>query len=63
MNPEIMTERVQQAFSDAQALAQTENHQEIDDIHLFLAILERPDNLLSSVLEKLTRIQINLSKS
>lgn len=55
MNPEIMTERVQQAFTDAQALAQTENHQEIDDIHLFLAILERPDNLLSSVLEKLNK--------
>ncbi|MEI2463785.1 ATP-dependent chaperone ClpB [Niallia taxi] len=55
MNPEIMTERVQQAFTDAQALAQTENHQEIDDVHLFLAILERPDNLLSSVLEKLNK--------
>ncbi|MED3962410.1 ATP-dependent chaperone ClpB [Niallia taxi] len=55
MNPEIMTERVQQAFTDAQALAQAENHQEIDDVHLFLAILERPDNLLSSVLEKLNK--------
>lgn len=55
MNPEIMTERVQQAITDAQALAQTENHQEIDDVHLFLAILERPDNLLSSVLEKLNK--------
>ncbi|TRZ35792.1 ATP-dependent chaperone ClpB [Niallia circulans] len=55
MNPEIMTERVQQAFTDAQALAQTENHQEIDDVHLFLAILERPDNLLSSVLEKINK--------
>ncbi|MDL0434601.1 MULTISPECIES: ATP-dependent chaperone ClpB [unclassified Niallia] len=55
MNPEMMTERVQQAFSDAQAFALKQNHQEIDDIHLFLAILERPDNLLDSVLQKLDK--------
>jgi len=55
MNPEMMTESVQQAFADAQAFAIKQNHQEIDDVHLFLAILERSDNLLSSVLQKLDR--------
>ncbi len=55
MNPDMMTERVQQAFADAQAFALKQKHQEIDDVHLFLAILERSDNLLSSVLQKLDK--------
>ncbi len=48
-----MTERVQEAFLSAQSLALKNEHQEVDDIHLFLVILEQENNLVLSVLEKL----------
>ncbi|NMD70805.1 ATP-dependent chaperone ClpB [Bacillus sp. DNRA2] len=48
-----MTERLQTALLSAQTLARENNHQEIDDIHLFLTILSTDDNLVSSVLERL----------
>lgn len=55
MNVEQMTERVQLAITEAQSLAIKESHQEIDDIHLFLAILHQQDNLLTSILHKLQK--------
>ncbi|WP_147533231.1 ATP-dependent chaperone ClpB [Bacillus marasmi] len=48
-----MTERLQTALLSAQTLARENNHQEIDDIHLFLSILSTDDNLVSSVLERI----------
>ncbi|MBP3038835.1 ATP-dependent chaperone ClpB [Bacillaceae bacterium Marseille-Q3522] len=48
-----MTERVQQAFMHAQSIAVKEQHQEVDDIHLFLAFLGQEQNLLASILEKI----------
>ena len=48
-----MTERVQEAFLSAQSLARKNEHQEVDDLHIFLAILEQENNLVTSVLEKL----------
>jgi ATP-dependent Clp protease ATP-binding subunit ClpB len=48
-----MTERLQDAFLTAQSIARQNEHQEVDDLHLFLAILEQENNLVSSVLEKI----------
>ncbi|WP_407938521.1 ATP-dependent chaperone ClpB [Niallia nealsonii] len=48
-----MTERVQLAISEAQSLAVKESHQEVDDIHLFIAMMKQEDNLLTAVLQKL----------
>jgi ATP-dependent Clp protease ATP-binding subunit ClpB len=48
-----MTERLQQALLSSQSLAQQNDHQEIDDIHLFLSIITDADNLVSNVLEKI----------
>lgn len=48
-----MTERLQDAFLSAQSLARQNEHQEVDDLHLLLAILDQDQNLVSSVLEKL----------
>lgn len=47
-----MTERLQEAFLNSQSLAQQNEHQEIDDIHLFLTILAQDNNLISLLLEK-----------
>ncbi|AIE59332.1 ATP-dependent chaperone ClpB [Bacillus methanolicus] len=48
-----MTERLQQAFLRAQTLATQNQHQEIDDVHIFLALLEDENSLVHSILEKL----------
>lgn len=53
MDPNRMTERLQHAILSAQSLATRENHQEIDEVHMYLAILEDEQNLVSSILEKL----------
>lgn len=48
-----MTERMQAGFMSAQTLAIREQHQEVDDVHLFLALLEQEDNLITFILKKL----------
>ena len=48
-----MTERTQQAFIDAQALATEKKQQEVDDAHLFLAMLNQDDSLAATILERL----------
>lgn len=47
-----MTERMQRAIMSAQTIATDQKHQEIDEVHLYLAILEEPENLVSAILEK-----------
>ncbi|WHY78965.1 ATP-dependent chaperone ClpB [Neobacillus sp. WH10] len=47
-----MTERLQKGIMDAQALAVKENHQEIDEPHLFLSLMDQEDSLIASILEK-----------
>ncbi|MDR4945909.1 ATP-dependent chaperone ClpB [Neobacillus cucumis] len=47
-----MTERLQKGLMDAQALAIKENHQEIDEPHLFLSLINQEDSLITSILEK-----------
>nr|WP_071393893.1 ATP-dependent chaperone ClpB [Bacillus tuaregi] len=46
-----MTEKVQKAMMNAQSLALREEHQEVDEVHLFLALLEDEGNLIHSILE------------
>jgi len=47
-----MTERLQKAIMDAQTLAIKENHQEVDEAHLFLTLMNQKDSLISAILEK-----------
>jgi ATP-dependent Clp protease ATP-binding subunit ClpB len=47
-----MTERLQQGLMDAQSLAVKNNHQEVDEPHLFLALMEQEDSLIVSILER-----------
>ncbi|WP_445486669.1 ATP-dependent chaperone ClpB [Niallia sp. 03133] len=55
MNFDKMTEKVQLAFSEAQNIAMKKNHQDVDDIHLFLAIIKQQDNILTSILNRLDK--------
>ncbi|EIJ81868.1 ATPase [Bacillus methanolicus PB1] len=48
-----MTERMQEAFFRAQTMAIQNHHQEIDDVHIFLALLEDENSLIHSIFEKL----------
>ncbi|MBT2729286.1 ATP-dependent chaperone ClpB [Bacillus sp. ISL-75] len=52
MDMNRMTERLQKGLMDAQSLAVKENHQEIDEPHLFLCLMDQEDSLISSILEK-----------
>jgi ATP-dependent Clp protease ATP-binding subunit ClpB len=47
-----MTERLQKGIIDAQTLAVKNNHQEVDELHLFLELLQQEQSLLRSLLEK-----------
>jgi ATP-dependent Clp protease ATP-binding subunit ClpB len=47
-----MTERLQKGLMDAQSMAIKQNHQEVDEPHLFLALLEQDDSLIATILEK-----------
>lgn len=53
MNINQMTERLQTAIMRAQSIATENNHQEIDEVHLFLALSEDTDSLIISILEQL----------
>lgn len=47
-----MTERLQTGVLNAQSLATANNHQEVDEVHLFLALTDDEDSLVSAILEK-----------
>ena len=53
MNVDKMTIRVQQALNDANAIAVKNNHQQIDSIHLFTALVEQEDGLIPNILTKM----------
>jgi ATP-dependent Clp protease ATP-binding subunit ClpB len=48
-----MTERLQTGFMDAQSLAIKSNHQEVDEPHLFLSLMNQEDSLITTILNKL----------
>jgi len=52
MNINKMTEKLQLGISEAQSLAMTMNHPEIDTLHLFQAFLQDGDGLVSRILAK-----------
>jgi ATP-dependent Clp protease ATP-binding subunit ClpB len=47
-----MTERMQQGFLNAQSKAAIMHHQEVDEAHLFLSLMEQEDSLVSTILER-----------
>ncbi|MEH7335838.1 ATP-dependent chaperone ClpB [Neobacillus drentensis] len=49
-----MTQRLQKGIMDAQSLAVKNNHQEIDESHLFLALMNQTDSLFESIFKRLT---------
>ena len=53
MNVDKMTLRVQQALNDANVTAVKFNHQQIDLIHLFSALVEQDDGLVPNVFTKM----------
>lgn len=53
MDAEKLTLRVQQSLNDAYAEAVRLNHQQLDIIHLFSALLNQRDGLIPSVFEKM----------
>ena len=53
MNVERMTLRVQQALNDANLTAVKYNHQQIDVIHLFSALVEAEDGLIPNIFTKM----------
>lgn len=53
METEKLTIRVQQSLNDAYEEAVRNNHQQVDIIHLFSALLDRRDGLIPNVLEKM----------
>jgi len=53
MDIDKMTLRVQKALSDANAIAVKYNHQQIEIIHLFAALMEQTDGLIPNILNKM----------
>ena len=53
MNIEKMTVRVQQSLNDAHLTAVKNNHQQVDLIHLFSALVNQEDGLVPNIFEKM----------
>jgi ATP-dependent Clp protease ATP-binding subunit ClpB len=47
-----MTERLQQGILNAQSLAIKHNHQEVDETHLFVTLLQQTDSLIGVIFER-----------
>jgi len=50
-----MTERLQQGLMEAQSLAVKNNHQEVDEPHIFLALMDQEDSLIVSTTSSVPR--------
>lgn len=48
-----MTERLQEGLLNAQSIAIREQHQEVDEAHLFLALTGQENSLISLLLSKM----------
>lgn len=48
-----MTERMQTAIMNARSLAIRNSHQELDEVHLYLALIEDDESLVLSILEQM----------
>ncbi|CAH2713497.1 Chaperone protein ClpB [Neobacillus rhizosphaerae] len=47
-----MTERLQKGLMDAQTLAIKKSHQEVDEPHLLLSLMDQEDSLVAAILER-----------
>ncbi len=56
MRPEKFTAKLQQAISDAQSLAITNNHNQIEPLHLLAAMMQDVGSTISSLLSKLSDV-------
>ena len=57
MNQEQMTLKLQDAFSTACVLAQSNDHAEVTAEHLFMAMLDQKDGVVVPLLEKLNKLK------
>ncbi|MDP4085116.1 MAG: ATP-dependent chaperone ClpB [Bacillota bacterium] len=48
-----MTEKLQSGFVEAESIAIKKNHQEIDEPHLFLALLNQSESLIQTILKRM----------
>lgn len=62
MNVDKMTIRVQQSLNDAYSEAVKYNHQQVDVVHLFLALVNQEDGLIPNIFEKMG-VNINSLKN
>lgn len=46
-----MTERLQAAIMSGKSIATLNEHQEVDEVHVFLALMEQEDSLVAAILE------------
>ncbi|AYD41118.1 ATP-dependent chaperone ClpB [Clostridium fermenticellae] len=53
MNIEKLTTKVQESLNEAQLIAVKHNHQQIDTIHLFDALISQKDGLIPNIFEKM----------
>ena len=53
MNVEKLTIKVQQAINESQVVAVNYNHQSIDAIHIFMALVTQDDGLIPSIFSKM----------
>lgn len=53
MNVERLTTKVKQAINDSQLVAVRFNHQTIDSIHLFMALVSQEDGLIPNIFSKM----------
>ncbi|MGL5766415.1 MAG: ATP-dependent chaperone ClpB [Sarcina sp.] len=53
MNVEKMTIKVQESLNDAYSIAVRYNHQQVDVIHLFSALVNQEDGLIPNIIEKM----------
>jgi len=63
MNIEKFTAKSQEAINDAQALAVEYNHQEIHPMHLFLALLNQDNGLVSAIIDKAGASSLRVKKN
>lgn len=53
MDVEKLTVKVQQSLNEAQSLAVKNNHQQVDTIHLFAALIAQEDGLIPNIFSKM----------
>ena len=53
MDVEKLTVKVQQSLNEAQSIAIKNNHQQVDSLHLFAALIAQDDGLIPNIFSKM----------